>query len=310
MIVITSGNTYIDIDALACSLAYQNFLCKNKFDDVPVEICHSGSFNKTIPYWFKREKFLIYDHRRYQNIATNNKYIIVDVSDPKYFESFISEKDIAEIFDHHLGFEDFWNSRPHIKTKIEKIGACATLIWERMAANPSCLQKDISELLYLAIISNTLNFGAQITHSRDISAANEISSIYDLDTKNLIFNYYKNNDLTIYKNIIESLKTDKKTVSIKGQPLSIFQLELYNSDHFFKDVITNQSVVGLIKQTSFSFLNLIDISRKKSFFIINDQKILQMISREFLITEIAPSIFVLNYCVLRKEIIHALQGLS
>lgn len=41
----------------------------------------------------------------------DDTYILIDVSEPGYFEKFVDMDRVDEIIDHHPGFEDFWKQR-------------------------------------------------------------------------------------------------------------------------------------------------------------------------------------------------------
>ena len=94
-----------------------------------------------------------------------NEFILVDVSDPKYFESFVIAENIVEILDHHFGFEEYWTKRLGNKGCVEHVGSYTTLIWERFKA--AGVEQQIgpieANLLYTAIFANTLGLSAQVT---------------------------------------------------------------------------------------------------------------------------------------------------
>jgi len=97
-------------------------------------------------------------------------FLIVDVSNPECFETFVKENDVVEIFDHHHGFEKQWSSRLGGKSHIDFIGSCATLIWEQYVEH--YLENSISttnaNLLRTAIITNTLCLKSNLANKCDI----------------------------------------------------------------------------------------------------------------------------------------------
>ncbi len=79
--IITSGYKFIDIDALACIFAYQELLAlKNEKSEMVV----TADFNSSIV-------------KRYRNLISikktsdfkNKEFVIMDFSDPEYFEKFV-----------------------------------------------------------------------------------------------------------------------------------------------------------------------------------------------------------------------------
>ena len=166
---VTSGSAYTDIDALACAIGYAE-LCG-------CDAVLPGKFNSTIPQCVQDFgfKYLTGFRKDYDS------FVIVDMSDPRYLPDCVSVDKVEMVFDHHLGFADFWQE----KCQIESIGACATMIFE--------LFKDVkpsvktANLLYTAIFANTLNFKAKVTTDRDLRAAEKLKNFINLPTDEQLF---------------------------------------------------------------------------------------------------------------------------
>jgi len=228
-IIVTSGWRYTEIDLLACAIAYAELLnSENKNATVVLP----GEFNKSITKDIQKWSLKLKKNTDNSNV----KFVIVDVSNPKYFAKFVEENKIIEIYDHHTGFEQYWKDKLGKNSKIEMIGACATLIWEEFEKrNKSKISKTSANLLYTAIISNTLNLNAQITNKRDINAFNKIKKLTSLPN-NWTEKYFIDQDKSVYKNPIKETKNDthtEKVPQIRGD-IIIGQLELWNSKDFIK----------------------------------------------------------------------------
>ena len=104
------------------------------------------------------------------------KYVLVDISDPNHMEPFVTLENVAEVYDHHYGHEQLWKEKLPHSTYIERVGACATLIWEKFKENAfhSSISTLNANLLYTAIFANTLNFKSQVTSDRDLLASEEL----------------------------------------------------------------------------------------------------------------------------------------
>jgi nanoRNase/pAp phosphatase (c-di-AMP/oligoRNAs hydrolase) len=126
-----------------------------------------GAFNKSITDIIKKWK---YDYSKHLKDVIS-KFVIVDESDPEIISQFVDIGKISELYDHRYGFEEYWREKLGENAVIDHVGSCATLIWEEYKKRAN---KKISEvganLLYTAIVSNTLNFNASITNERDIKA--------------------------------------------------------------------------------------------------------------------------------------------
>ena len=100
------------------------------------------------------------------------KYIIVDVSDPDFLKKSVPLHKVTEVYDHHAGFEEYWQERIGKGTHIEFIGAAATLIYREW--NRSGLQDRMmpgtAKLLLAAILDNTLNLTSSNTTEEDRKA--------------------------------------------------------------------------------------------------------------------------------------------
>ena len=122
-IIITSGRKYIDIDAYAGIFAYKELLHSLGYE---VYTKTSAYINESIPKVVLDMNFEFDD----VTIDENTKFIVLDVSNPDFFDTFVKEKNIIEIIDHHIGYEDYWQ-KTNIKTEIDFIGSICTIIFER-----------------------------------------------------------------------------------------------------------------------------------------------------------------------------------
>ena len=126
--------------------------------------------------------------------------------------------------------KNYWKEKIGTKAIIEKVGSCATLIWEEFIKRKK--EKNISDtnanLLYTAIISNTLNFKASITTSRDKRAFNEIQKYINLP-KNWIEIYFEDQEKESLINPRDAILNDTKGM---GFEYKIGQLEFWDSKKF------------------------------------------------------------------------------
>ena len=171
-LVVTSGQRFTDIDALACVAAYMEIPVERPIAVIP------GPLNLSVTNRIKEWKF---DYLTYLD-SDDYDYVVVDVSETEQFAHYVKIDRVVEIYDHHFGFEKYWQEKLGDKAKIEAVGACATLIWEEFKKrNPEKKISSLSaNLLYTAINSNTLNFRSSVTTERDKKAFEEIKPFTDL----------------------------------------------------------------------------------------------------------------------------------
>lgn len=231
--VITAG-TKTDIDVLACAVAYKNIL-NLLWEDAVISI--SNEFGWTVPK-FIFERWFALDQ---VNIENDDEIIIVDLSHPEYINKNVNQDNIIGIRDHHPWFENYRKEKIWNKSIIEPIWACATLIYEKAKSLSLIekLEKYSIDLLMTAILSNTLNFKAQITKERDIVAYEELRKLSTLPA-NWTEIYFHGVWKDLVENSKEALINDTKTLELGWKPVVIWQVELRESRDFMienKDLI-------------------------------------------------------------------------
>ncbi len=299
MIIVTSGSRYIDIDAYASIIAYAKFLnLKGKN-----AIAYSSSpLNESVTASLRNNKYTISRHVDFNN---DDKFIILDVSDPNFFDKSVDMDRIIQIIDHHYGFENYWDSNHNINAIIENIGAVATIIFELYEKENLLgkLDKGMCLLLMSAIIDNTLNFKAKVTTSRDIEAYKKLEKLANLDF-NYDEYYFKECENEINKNLKEAILNDTKLDNSGGKVPPVFsQLTVWDASSILNDI-------NLIYESLNSFkkpwlMNLISLKDGKSYLISNDDNIKFNFKTTFN-CKFFNDIAILSDVWLRKEIIKKL----
>lgn len=121
--IVTSGNSYIDIDAYAGCIAYAhllNLLGQN------AKAVSTAIFNESITNKLQKLNIKLQNHTFNQN----DEYILIDISNKKYFDKIVKEDKITGIIDHHMGFENYWKNKIGNNARIESIGSVCTIIFE------------------------------------------------------------------------------------------------------------------------------------------------------------------------------------
>jgi inorganic pyrophosphatase/exopolyphosphatase len=223
-----------DMDSLACSVSYTELLNlegKDATAYVPKDPAH------TVTPEIKSWDF------KYQTEPTSEElkdmeFVLVDTTDPHTFPKFVDKDRIIEIYDHHIGYEEYWKEKLGENAKIEMIGACATLIWEeyKNRGYAEKISQTSARLLYAAIVSNTLNFKAALTSPRDAQAFEELSPIADMP-KDWIQKYFIEQEEYIYQNTRQAILDDIKIIEFPnmGKKITIGQIELWESKQFVID---------------------------------------------------------------------------
>jgi len=281
-VVVTSGSAYIDIDVLACSLALShlyNLLGRNSI------VCHTGKQNGTIPKSLKNLTKSLYSSQL--NYSTDYSYALVDVSNPEFFEDFVQIERIIEVYDHHFGFEKYWQENLGKSSNIQHVGACATLIWEKYIENNQAenIQPLIAELLYLAIISNTLNLKAFVTTDQDKLAKLQLENT-GLIPKQIILEYYAHIESQMLDDFKSSLIHDVKKHYWSEKICLIGQLELLDSDKLIEEYFLNDKAEKYLRShfainDELWFVIISDINKELNFIYTKSEPTKRLIERTF-----------------------------
>lgn len=223
-----------DMDSLACNIAYTELLNlegKNATAYVPKE--PTNSVTTEIKSWdFK------YEERPKPEDLEETSFVLVDTTDPHTFPKFVKEEKIIEVYDHHVGYEDYWRKKLGEKARIEMIGSCATLIWEEYKKRgfSDKISQTSAKMLYAAIVSNTLNFKASLTSPRDAKAFEELIPIANMP-KDWIEKYFIDQEEYIYQSPRQAILDDVKIIEFPnlGTKITIGQIELWESKKFVND---------------------------------------------------------------------------
>ncbi len=226
-IIITSGRKYIDIDAYASMMAYREL--SKIIDNNNVIASTTATLNQSVPPLILDLKYSL--DEPIDN--GNDKYILLDVSNPDFFDEQVRPGKIIEIIDHHAGFEQYWAKYPNIKTQIEFIGSVCTLVYEKIiqSRHAEILDTDLCKLLVAGILDNTLNLKASITTDRDRSAYNELLRLGKVP-EDFYKEYFFACETEITKDFEKAIKDDLKIEKAGILPEVIGQMIVLNLDNF------------------------------------------------------------------------------
>ena len=297
--IITSGHTFLDMDSFACIFAYQELL---SLQGEEVIAFSSGVANASVPKKYK-EKCKYKNDIEVVNNIKEKSFVLVDISDYNHFDSCVELNQVSKIFDHHPGFESFWQEKLGSNAIIEPIGAAATLIFREFKKN-NLLDKISplsAELLSVAILSNSLNFQAKITKDEDKEVYEELKKYFNF-TENFESDYFESVQQNIENDLENSLKNDSKIIENK---LFIAQLEIWNANNLLKNKLEKIKEFLDKKEQELCFLNLIELGEKRNTMLFKNKKTLEYIKRFFpeFDYDLENNIAVTPHVMLHKEIL-------
>lgn len=298
MTIVTAGYPYIDIDAYAGCIAYAELL---NLKGGHAKAVSTAPLNESISQTVRSWEAPI--DKQYSS-SVSDDFVLIDISEPSFFEKFVTLEKVVGVIDHHIGFEKYWDNKIGDKAKIEFIGSACTLVYEewREAGLLSKLSQTSARLLVCGVLDNTLNFSAKITTNRDKVAYIDLQAIAKLPD-NWPERYFKECEQEIRQNLDNSLRNDIKLVKFKyfNDKIAFAQIVVWDADLFVDD--NRHLVRKYMKQFKNGwFVNLIGLSKKKSTFYSEDAEVQEVLTK-LLDVKFLSGIAEADRVWLRKEII-------
>lgn len=263
--IVTAGSTYLDIDAYACCVAMAELL---QLQGLPA-VAYSAA-----PHNYSVCDSLLANRQLAKQLPSNVRpetasYIIVDVSDPDYIKDSAPLDQVVAVYDHHTGFEEYWETRIGDHSHIEFIGAAATLIYRewKQAGLQDRMTHSTALLLIAAILDNTLNLTSSNTTPEDVQA------FHDLCRKESIgadwcAAYFSEVQTSVEADLKNALFGDIKTVRNNNLPPRVAQICVWDAHSILEKL---SKIRGWFNSSPEHWmLNVIDIKNRCSFFVCDE----------------------------------------
>jgi manganese-dependent inorganic pyrophosphatase len=292
-----------DLDGIACSIAYGEFMQKNN-RSVTVSII--GNPQEEAKYVFNRFGFP--PLAVIENANDFDEVILVDTSETHMLDNKIAVEKVVEIIDHRQVHEA--DKFPNAVSQIELVGAASTLVTEKFIQNGVEISKQSATLLYCAIISNTLNFRASVTTHRDKEAAKWLNR-----TANLPADFWKElflakSDLSGNK-LVERIEGDFALLDIGGKKIGVAQIEMIGVKKLLDD--RGDEVVGALQAIQnkqgldMVFQNTIELEEPKNYIIAYEPETKQLLEK-ILDIKFEGAVAERPNIIMRKQITPLLKG--
>lgn len=170
----------------------------------------------------QNEQLVGYVARYHIMDAPKRKLILVDHNEFSQSVNAIEKSQVLEVIDHHR-INDFSTSQP-VAFRNEIVGSTATIVATIFRENQIPIPTNLAGLLLGAVLSDTMDFHSPTTTDRDISTANILAAIADLDIEEFareMFTIASNQDKVSYSDMINQ---DLKIYDIHSCKLSISQV--------------------------------------------------------------------------------------
>lgn len=290
-----------DLDGFACAIAYSELLNQLK---QPAKAAIYGTPHDEALY-LKNRFNLDLDYSSPD--PAGHSIILVDMSELNGKESRIDSEQVIEIIDHRQSNDSHMFS--NAKLQIELVGSAATLIAERYMKNDLAPSQAAAVLLHGSIISNTLNFKARVTTTRDRSMADWLAEYSHLPTDFAEEMFRAKSDLSANK-LIARLEGEQAVFTRSGKRVTIIQLEIVDAQTLLDSRLGEiQSYLSNYKDKNtvdIIFLTLIDLLNDRNIIYSPDRKTIEILS-EALDIDFKDGVAIRPGFIMRKEIVPLLE---
>ncbi|MFZ3280459.1 DHH family phosphoesterase [Pseudomonas sp.] len=261
MKIITSGASYLDIDAYACCIAYAELFNRQ---GIAARAVSSAPANASVS-----PSVLGWASAFHEYVPTSDdEFVLVDVSDYHHFDPLVVLERVVEVIDHHPGYEHYWAQKLGTGADIRPIGAAATQIFQRWegAGLLSAISSHSAALLATAILDNTLNFTGQMTTPADIKAYADLASRAKLPA-DWPRQYFLECQASIESDLAAALAADSKRMKPDSNLPGFFaQMTVWDADALLQN---HRPMIKrwMAEQGDDWLLNVISIRDRKSCFL-------------------------------------------
>ena len=272
--IITAGANYLDIDAYACMVALSELL---RLQGMEAIAWSPAACNYSVCSSLMEEGQIMKDLPN-KNWEDASRYIIVDVSDPEYLKKSVPLDNVVAVYDHHVGFEDYWEKRIGKNSRIEFIGAAATLIYREWKEEGLQNQMTLptARLLIAAILDNTLNLSSSNTTDEDKAVFRELCE-YAAVGEEWCAAYFSEVQAGVEANLHNALLNDTKNVRDNSfLPAKVAQLCVWDAESILHRL---PEIRGWFQGQW--MINIIDLQHRCSWFVCDDPDHQKKIARLF-----------------------------
>lgn len=246
-----------DTDGVGAALAYSYL--NSEF--LPVIF---GDFDKETLFVMKTLEFDL--PVRVQEVPEQAKIALVDTHHLAQLPP-INLVNVVEVIDHHpAGDRD---KLPNARIQNEEVGAACTLITERMIRDGIVPTEKIAGVLSLAIVSNTLNFTAPSTSSRDTAALDWLSQYVSISKEVILDMFKARSDISGYSTV-DLLLSNNKVFEIEGRRVSIIQLELVEVNKLVSRSDFREAILQVQheKKSDYCIFSGVDIYNRQTLIVV------------------------------------------
>lgn len=231
--ILVIGHLNPDTDSITSAISFsflQNQLGKN------TEAVALGECNEETLFALNYFKF---DAPRIIDRASNDTkdVMLVDHNEFQQAVSDISELNILAVIDHHR-IANFQTASP-LYYRAEAVGCTQTIILKIFKENSIAIPKNIAGLMLSGIISDTLLFKSPTCTEEDVRAAEELSSIAEVDINSYGLDLLKAGTNLSNKTAEQLIHLDAKSFEVHGKKIVVSQVNAID----FSDILSRKNEI-------------------------------------------------------------------
>jgi manganese-dependent inorganic pyrophosphatase len=210
----------------------------------------------------------------------------------------INPINVVEVIDHHPAGDS--DKLPNAKIQNEEVGAACTLITEKMIRDEIIPTEKIAGILSMAIVSNTLNFTAPSTSSRDTAALDWLGQYVHISEDVILDMFKARSDISEYSTL-DLLLSSNKVFEIGDARVSIIQLELVEVDKLISRSNFREAILQVQheKQSDYCIFSGVDIYNRQTIIVVPSEREKEIIQRSMDI-EFSGDTAIVDRILLRK----------
>jgi len=232
------GHKSPDTDSIVSSIVMTDL--EKKMGNSNAKACRLGNVNKETEYVLNY--FGVEDNELLENVTCDDSVILVDHNSFSQSVCGIEKAKIEKVVDHHC-ISEFETKEP-LFFMAQPVGCTSTILYEIYKINGYDIDKKIAGLMLSAIISDTLLFKSPTCTSKDISAAQDLAKIADIDYNSYGIEMLKaGTDLSDFSPE-ELINIDSKFFTVNNTNIQIAQINTVCIDDVLKNKTNIETAIN------------------------------------------------------------------
>ena len=243
-----------------------------------------------------------------QDVAADEKCVIVDTNNPAELPASINEADVIEIIDHHM-LAGGIKTRTPINITIRPLACTATIMHDLIGADLANAPNDVKGAMLTCILSDTLEFRSPTTTPHDREVAEKIAGELGITIGEYAAEMFAaKSDVSAFSEE-ELLRMDSKEYEVGGKKLRVSVLETTAPQVLLDRKQALMEAMPGVAETDGAdevILFVVDILKEEATLLIPNDTVKQIAEKSFDVTVNGDSIVLPGVMSRKKQIIPVL----